>query len=438
MSAGPARRGSRAWLLAAALQAAPLAALGESGAPAAAYYVAPSGQKSNDGSAERPWPSLAYAFSRVGGGHEIVLEPGIYAPLVIPARYRGSPGHPTVVRSQHLWRAVVNGRGRPGQHGIRTTDGADDVVIEGFEVRNAAVDGIKTYGKRAVVRYNWVHDCGGQGIAMHGTGPRHWDHGVIEHNLMERNGTRIPFDHGIYADGEGLLVRGNIARHNKALGIQLAPLLSGSVVAGNLTYGHAAEPGYFVQSSTSLPRNEFTGNISVNDQGGLEDWGSTPFRLYRGNRFVSGVSTSALAALDVVRSTNVADYTALLGAVLAGPERAAAPPRARLLRAACYGGACRVEVGYSGGAAFDLSRLSAAGVVFTGPAGYRRAAQDIDFFKAYTDGDLMVRYFVPAPAGGWGRAAGGTYAVSIASDAVADNGGAGVVPELFAFTVTPP
>jgi hypothetical protein len=49
-----------------------------SAAPAETYYVATDGQPENDGTLERPWPSVEHALAQVGGGHTIVVRPGLY------------------------------------------------------------------------------------------------------------------------------------------------------------------------------------------------------------------------------------------------------------------------------------------------------------------------------------------------------------------------
>jgi hypothetical protein len=45
---------------------------------AARLYVSTDGREANDGSREKPWPSVEHALSRVGAGNTIVVRPGFY------------------------------------------------------------------------------------------------------------------------------------------------------------------------------------------------------------------------------------------------------------------------------------------------------------------------------------------------------------------------
>jgi hypothetical protein len=103
---------------------------------------------------------------------------------------------------------------------IVSGDGCHWLTVDGFEVLGARYDGIKLNGDHNVVRNCWVHHNTQMGIAMH-----HVLNGTIENNLIEFNGCHVQFDHGVYADGDGLTVRGNIVRHNAAFGLHLYPSL---------------------------------------------------------------------------------------------------------------------------------------------------------------------------------------------------------------------
>jgi len=68
-----------------------LFALSAMAADAGTYYVATDGKPDNDGSRERPRPSVEYALSKAGGGHTILVRPGLYRspPLVPPCGGEG-------------------------------------------------------------------------------------------------------------------------------------------------------------------------------------------------------------------------------------------------------------------------------------------------------------------------------------------------------------
>jgi hypothetical protein len=122
---------------------------------------------------------------------------------------------PTVIKAEVKWQAVILGA---EYHVVYTADRCDWVTIDGFEVMGGRYDGVKISGDYSVVRNCWVHNNKAMRIAMHNS-----KGGTIENNLIEFNGDHVQFDHGVYADGEGLTLRGNIVRHNASYGLHLYP-----------------------------------------------------------------------------------------------------------------------------------------------------------------------------------------------------------------------
>jgi hypothetical protein len=191
-------------------------------ASGATYYVATDGKAEHDGSWPKPWPSVEHALSKVGGGHTILVKPGLYrGPIQIAKQFAGTRDRPTVIQSEVKWKAVIIGA---EYHVMSNGDGCDWVTIDGFEVLGGRYDGIKLNGDHNIVRNCWVHNNQAMGVAMHNKRG-----GLIENNLIEFNGTHVQFDHGVYADGEELTVRGNIVRHNA---IWPAPVSFNQAVAG--------------------------------------------------------------------------------------------------------------------------------------------------------------------------------------------------------------
>lgn len=242
-----------------------LAAAGR--ADAATYYVATDGKLENDGSAAKPWPSLEHALAKVGGGHTILLKPGVYrGPLQIARQYAGTEARPTVIQAEVKWQAVILGA---EYHVIYTADRCDWVVIDGFEVMGGRYDGIKISGDHSVVRNCWVHNNKAMGIAMHGR-----KGGTIERNLIEFNGDHVQFDHGVYADGDGLTVRGNVVRHNASYGLHLYPSIKNSQVVNNLVYGQVRRRGIIVACPEGGGKNSIVNNTVVENQ---------PLTIWNGN-----------------------------------------------------------------------------------------------------------------------------------------------------------
>jgi len=175
------------------------------------FFVSPGGSATNSGNETAPCPSVAVALSRAVGGDIITLLPGNYSEPVV-VELSGTAEFPTIIRSQRKWDAII--QGSPG-HGIYVADGVTNVVIDGLQVANAGIDGVKV-GSYATVRDCWIHHSKHQGIAGHRTRGT-----CLERNLVEHNGTDPHFDHGLYVSGTNLVVRGNVIRWNKTYGCQI-------------------------------------------------------------------------------------------------------------------------------------------------------------------------------------------------------------------------
>ena len=223
------------------------------------FYVSTDGKPEGDGSKEKPFPSVEAALGKVGGGNTIIVRPGIYrGPIQIAKRFAGTKETPTTIKSEVKWKAIVTGS---PVHGISNDDDCHWVTIDGFQAQGARYDGIKMNGDHNVVRNCWVHNNQAMGIAMHNKRG-----GVIENNLIEFNGSHIQFDHGVYAEGEELVIRGNVVRHNASYGLQLYPSLRNSVVENNLVHGQVRHRGIIVACPEGGGRNRILNNTIVEDE----------------------------------------------------------------------------------------------------------------------------------------------------------------------------
>src|SRR4030095_10985707 len=81
----------------------------------------------------------------------------------------------------------------------------------------------------------------------------------------------IQFDHGVYADGDDLVIRGNVVRHNASYGLQLYPSIKNSVIANNVVHGQVRRRGIIVASPKGGGRNRIVNNTVVEDRP-LEIW----------------------------------------------------------------------------------------------------------------------------------------------------------------------
>jgi hypothetical protein len=222
------------------------------------FYVSTDGKADGDGSKDKPFSSVEAALGKVGGGHTILVKSSVYrGPIQIARRFAGTKEAPTTIKAEIKWKAIIIGS--PG-HVISNDDDCHWVTIDGFQVQGARYDGIKMNGDHNVVRNCWVHNNQAMGVAMHNK-----RHGVIENNLIEFNGSHIQFDHGVYADGDDLVIRGNIVRHNASYGLQLYPSLKNSVIANNVVHGQVRRRGIIVACPKGGGHNRIINNTVVED-----------------------------------------------------------------------------------------------------------------------------------------------------------------------------
>jgi hypothetical protein len=134
----------------------PWAAAALSPVIAATFYVSSDAKSDGDGSMEKPFASVEGALAKTGGGHTIVVRPGLYrGPIEIPRQYAGTKESPTVIRSEVKWKAIIVGA---PVHAISNGGECHWVTIDGFQVQGARYDGIKMNGDHNVVRNCWVHN----------------------------------------------------------------------------------------------------------------------------------------------------------------------------------------------------------------------------------------------------------------------------------------
>lgn len=383
------------------------------------YYVSPTGKTTNSGTQRNPWPSVAYALGKVGGGNTIILEAGTYAPILVPLGDGGTSAHPTVIKAQTKWQAVINGALTPTVGGITTqTDGTggntDYVTIDGFKVVNAGTVGIALGGNWDIVQNCWVTGGKGEGIAAVAV-----SNDTIRNNLVEHNGTSTQSDDGIYASGSGLVISGNIVRHNAAFGVQLSPSAQSSTVTGNLVYGQQSQADIVLNGSQT---NTVTSNTILDSAvDGIQTYGPNPVSVWTGNRVESSISG---ATLDSVSSSTVSDYSRALSRIL--PALATTDnilPTATVSGSGLNAGNQMVQVTYSDNLSLALPTIGLDDVVITGPGGYSAAPSSIVQTYMPNSRTLVVTYDLAAPSGGWTSANNGTYGVSLQSKQISDVAG---------------
>ena len=141
----------------------------------AEYVVSPQGDDGGDGSAAKPWKTIAHAAGRAAAGDTVKVLPGVYDELVTVTT-SGAEGKAITLRAEPSRKARVKGFVLRG----------DWISIEGFEITSDAenADGIfageshrKTARTGCRMIGNFIHDIGGTGIL---TGER----AVVRGNLI--------------------------------------------------------------------------------------------------------------------------------------------------------------------------------------------------------------------------------------------------------------
>ncbi len=103
---------------------------------AGTYHLSPSGSDAGDGSAARPWLTLAHAAARIpDGGCTVVLLDGVYLGLQsIARRFKTT----TIFRAANPYRVTFR---NPSGHRVLRIYDASNVVIEGIEFEGVASKG---------------------------------------------------------------------------------------------------------------------------------------------------------------------------------------------------------------------------------------------------------------------------------------------------------
>jgi hypothetical protein len=288
------------------------------------YYVAPSGDDANDGSAARPWATLQAAVARIAPGDTVIVRAGVYAGF--RASTAGRAHARLTIRAAAGERVVLDRPGPQNRHNstieIEDFSGrANYWVIEGFEVTGARLHGIdlrnadfvtvrgnRVWGNRRtgiftgfsespliewnecwengehgvyhsnsadnpVIRANWLHHNFAAGVHMNGDitlqpGDGQITGAVIEDNVIWANGTGGAS--GINCDGvSDSIIRNNLLYYNFASGISLYAGDGAEGSSRNLVYNNTIvmAPGsrWVINIPASSGKPNPTGNVLRNN-----------------------------------------------------------------------------------------------------------------------------------------------------------------------------
>jgi hypothetical protein len=110
------------------------------------YYVAPSGSDTNPGTRAAPFATLQHAAAIAAAGDTVLARAGVYNALFTPTHAGNSAAGPITFASYPGELATLDGTGLAipgGQYGLITLQNVNDVIIEGFDIRNYATNNVK-------------------------------------------------------------------------------------------------------------------------------------------------------------------------------------------------------------------------------------------------------------------------------------------------------
>ena len=282
-------------------------ALGQS--TGASYYVSGSaGSDSNPGTVDRPFATIAKAWSQASAGTTIFVRGGTYGGQINLTHKTASAGNPITVRPFGTERVLLSGPSAqeyPAVYVWRTTG----LRIKGFEIMNDAGDGIKVdAGWDVEIVGNDIHGNGMQGIMVGGSGsaaPTYSKNVQIWGNRIHDNGGwwsggnpyALVGTHGIYY--------GNTPSNTD--GIQHGTV--GGVIANNLFYDQRF--GYHIQVGSQNDGLVITNNTFDN---------ASQSDTRAGNAVQIYGEKNALATKNVLVVNNIIANNANRGVYGSGPS----------------------------------------------------------------------------------------------------------------------
>ncbi len=207
-----------------------------------AYYISTQGSDANSGSILQPWRTVGGASTHMAPGDFAYLRGGTYSgQIAITAS--GSAGLPLTFT------------GYPGE---------SPLLIEPPTSPGADLDTIRVYGSYITLDHLRISDQNDPGQAIWIAGSSHdvmvshseifgahgqgilitGDKNTIYRNSIHDNGTHTPYDHGIYIEGGGNLVRSNTIYNNWTFGIQLYDGSNVSHAGNTIEYNYVYHNGF--------------------------------------------------------------------------------------------------------------------------------------------------------------------------------------------------
>jgi hypothetical protein len=246
-----------------------------------AYYVAPNGDDSADGSARHPWATIQHAADMVKPGDTVHVASGEYH-QALNSKASGTPEARIRFVSDIRWGAKIRTVGSK----LIWVNHGDYVDIEGFDISGDGWYGIANRASHVRIVGNRIHDIpardsgsnGGAAIENANYSGRDSDIiGNVVYNIgnLESSDPRV---HGIYIANLGGHIVNNIAYRCQAWGIYSWHAARDAVVANNLVFEN--ERGGIIVGNGDAPGGVLadnflvTNNIAIHNKGyGIIEYG---------------------------------------------------------------------------------------------------------------------------------------------------------------------
>lgn len=209
-------------------------------AQAATYYVATTGNDSNNGSIYTPWQTIQHAANAVTAGDTVYVRQGTYNEIVT-MKASGTASQPILFSSYPGELATVDGTGLAvpsGQWGLFTLQNVNYITIQGFEIRNYSTSkaadvpiGIYVFGADDGIQLlnNHIHNiattasgckANALGVAIYGSSaPASIDNLVFSGNEVDDLTTGCSESVTLNGNVENFTVTNNLIHDNNNIGI---------------------------------------------------------------------------------------------------------------------------------------------------------------------------------------------------------------------------
>jgi RNA polymerase sigma factor (sigma-70 family) len=204
------------------------------GVQRADLYVAPGGSDSGDGSAKKPYATIAKAVASVKPGQTIALRGGTYRPTAaINIDISGTAAKRITLTAYRGERPVIDAAAVPANQSAITQRSAY-WTVQDLEVKNAKSHAYVCLACHDnVFRQLLMHDNAGSGLMLRNAGTAH--NQVLDSDFFNDHGTGSGLS-VMFGVGDGNLLRGNRAYGNATAGFDLGNFRSPVTMEYNWAY----------------------------------------------------------------------------------------------------------------------------------------------------------------------------------------------------------